>query len=244
MNLGLRDRRALVPAATTGLGFATARRLLAEGARVHICGSDPGRLDAAVRELGPRCSGSVTDLAAPGSGTALAESATAGMGGIDILVANAPGPGASHAIDLSQDAVDQAMRLNFMSAVELCTATVPGMRRRGWGRVVAITSLAVREPFVGLTGSGAARAALTVYLKSLNDEVREDGVTVNSIQPGSHETARYLAFAGTAVDRDGPGRRVGSPDHFGALVAFLCSELAGYVSGAGLPVAGGYQHAW
>ncbi|MFC5751608.1 SDR family oxidoreductase [Actinomadura rugatobispora] len=239
MDLGLRDRRALVPAATTGLGFATARRLVAEGARVHICGSDPDRLDAALKRLGPRCTGSVADLSSEGSGTGLAEDAGSAMGGIDILVANAPGPRGAHAVDLTKDAVDEAMRLNFMSAVELCTATVPAMRARGWGRVVAITSLGAREPLVGLASSSAARAALSVYLKSLNDEVRDDGITVNSIQPGPHSTARYLAFA---ADRDGPGRRIGSPDHFGALVAFLCSRQADYLSGAGLPVAGGYQN--
>lgn len=239
MDLGLRGRTALIPASSAGLGFATARALVAEGVRVHLCGSNRARLDAAVDALGRPATGTVVDLSVAGAGRVLVESALDELGGLDILVTNAPGPRGSSASALDAAAAEEALRLNFLSAVELCTASVPTMLRAGWGRIVAITSLGAREPSPGLAGSGAARAALTAYLKLLSDEVRDRGITVNSVQPGPHETMRYVEFArSAAASREW---RVGSPAHLGAIVAFLCSEQADHVSGVGVPVAGGYQ---
>lgn len=240
MNLGIHGRYAVVAAATTGLGFGVARTLIDEGVRVYLCGSHQGRLDEALEALGPRASGSVIDLTEPDSGAELARRAKDESGQVDILVTNGPGPSPTTALEMRIPDLEQALRANLLSAVELCTALVPAMRDRGWGRVVGITSLGARESFPNLATSGVARSALTMYLKSLADEVREDGVTVNSVQPGAHDTARYRRIRGRAP---GDGDRIGSVAGFGGLVAMLCSDQAHYVSGIGLPIAGGTQAA-
>ncbi len=123
----------------------------------------------------------------------------------------------------------------------MCQAAVPAMRERGWGRVVAITSLGARQPIGHLIASSTARAAVTGFLKVLATEVAADGVTVNSAQPGTHHTARVAALSGSLDELASaiPAGRLGDPDDFGAVVAFLCSEQAGFVTGVGLHIDGG-----
>jgi 3-oxoacyl-[acyl-carrier protein] reductase len=127
----------------------------------------------------------------------------------------------------------------------MCQAAVPGMQAQGFGRVVAITSIAVRQPIANLILSNTARAGVTGFLKTLAREVAGDGVTVNSVQPGSHSTERLLAVYGDTVDEQAtriPARKFGRPEDFGRVVAFLCSDHAAFITGAAIPVDGG-EHA-
>ena len=238
MDLGITGRRAAVAAASGGLGLAAAKVLAAEGAAVAICGRDEARVDAAARSVAHGCVGLTCDVAGAHGGTAFVNAATDALGGIDILITNAGGPPPGNFASTDVDAYPGAIALNLMSVVAMCKAAVPAMRERRWGRVVAITSLAVRQPMPDLILSNTARAGATGFLKTLAREIAGDGVTVNSLQPGLHRTARVKALYGDDAD-DMP---MGDADDFGAIVAFLCSEQANYLTGAQIHVDGGaYQ---
>ncbi|MGY1915580.1 SDR family oxidoreductase [Blastococcus sp. HT6-30] len=242
MDLGLKGRRAAVAAATGGLGYATAAALLAEGAQVTICGSDAGRAEDAARRLGAGASWVVADLADPDEGERFVELAQKTMGGVDILVPNAPGPPAGTFAEIGVNQYAPALELSLLSTVRMCLAAVPRMREQRWGRVVAITSIAVRQPVPNLILSNTARAGLTGFLKTLAREVAADGVTVNSVQPGLHDTARLRAVWGERITDEVakiPARELGRPEDFGATVAFLCSDSARYITGSAVPLDGG-----
>ena len=233
MDLGLQGRRAAVAAASAGLGLGAARALAAEGVQVAICGRDRAKVDAAAGEIG--AVGIVADLSDPAAAPGFVDEAADRLGGtVDIVVANngGPPPGTFASTDL--DAYRQAVDLNLLASIELCRAAVPPMQAQGWGRVVAITSIGVRMPPPNLMASATARAGLTAFLKILASEVVGDGVTVNSVQPGLHDTDRVRQLHG-----DTRPAHIGDPDDFGAVVAFLCSEQARFVTGTGLLVDGG-----
>ncbi len=217
-----------------GLGAATA--LAAEGAQVAICGRDEQRLAAAAERVGHGCIPLVADVGTPDGATAFVEAAIDALGGVDILVTNAGGPPPGTFESTPVDAYPAALDLNLMSVVAMCKAAVPPMRERGWGRVVAITSVSVRQPIANLILSNTARAGATGFLKTLALEVAADGVTVNSIQPGLHETPRIEQIYS---DEERAGMTMGDPDDFGAVVAFLCGEQAGFTTGVQLHVDGG-----
>ena len=237
MELGIVGRRAAVAAGSSGLGLGAARALAAEGVHVAICGRDPDRLDAAVESAGQDVTGLVADVSTPDGATAFVDDAAAVLGGpIDILVANAggPPPGTFESVDL--DAYPAALDLNLLSVVAMCKAAVPGMRERRWGRVVAITSLSVRQPIPNLILSNTARAGATAFLKTLALEVADEGVTVNTVQPGLHDTPRLEALF---TEEEKAAMRIGDADDFGSVVAFLCSEQAKFTTGVQLHVDGG-----
>jgi 3-oxoacyl-[acyl-carrier protein] reductase len=242
MDLGLDGRRAAVAAASGGLGLAAARALAAEGVRVAICGRDPDRVARAAAELGADAHPITADVGSPEGATAFVEQAADALGGIDILVTNAGGPPAGNFASTDLDAYLPALELNLLSVVAMCKAAVPGMQARGWGRVVAITSVSVRQPIANLILSNTARAGATGFLKTLAREVASDGVTVNSLLPGSHATDRLRRLYGddlSAAASEIPSGQVGDPADFGAFVAFLCSEQARFVTGTATPVDGG-----
>lgn len=241
MDLGIAGRRAAVAGASAGLGRAVAAALAAEGVRVAICGRDRERVERAAAELPGEVVPLVADVATPDGATGFVEAAVEALGGVDILVPNAGGPPPGTFSSTPLDAYAPAIDLNLMSTVAMCVAAVPAMRERGWGRVVAITSVSVRQPIPDLILSNTARAGVTGFLKTLALEVASDGVTVNSVQPGLHATDRLLGLGGSPeqLARDVPARRIGDPDDFGAVCAFLCSEPARFVTGAALPVDGG-----
>jgi 3-oxoacyl-[acyl-carrier protein] reductase len=244
MDLGIAGRRAAVGASTAGLGRGAALALVAAGVRVAVCGRDQGRLDAAVDELGRHGEvvGVRADVGTAAGAAAFVEEATALLGGLDILVANAGGPPPGNFASTGLEAYREAVEENLLGAVAMCQAAVPAMRDQGWGRVVAITSVTVRQPAPMLILSNTARAGLTGFLKTLALEVAADGVTVNSVQPGSHDTDRIRSVYGGDLSRvaaDVPAGIVGDPDDFGAVVAFLCSEQARFVTGVAVPVDGG-----
>ena len=243
MDLGIAGRRAAVAAGTAGLGLATARALAEEGVHVAVCGRDTDRLAEALAVLGPRAVGLVADMSAAGGPEEFAAGAVERLGGpIDIVVANAGGPPPGSASSTSVEAFRAASELNFLSTVALVQSVVGGMRANGWGRVLAITSVGARQPIPSLAASTSARAATTAFIKNLATEVAGDGVTANTIQPGSHRTARMAQLRGEDSDellRSIPAGRLGEAADFGAVAAFLCSEQANFVCGASVIVDGG-----
>jgi len=245
MDLGLAGRRALVTGASSGLGLSSAAALAAEGVRVVMVARDADRLRRAAASVEGDVHvlpGDVSDISGVGE---LVATAAQMLGGLDILVANAGGPPAGTFTSTDLDAYLPALELNLLSTVAMCTAAVPLMRDGGWGRIVAITSISVREPIGNLILSNTARAGLTGFLKTLSREVAGDGITVNSLQPGLHRTPRLVDLHGDAVDDLGamiPAGVVGDPDDFGAIAAFLCSDAARFVTGAAIPVDGGAAH--
>jgi 3-oxoacyl-[acyl-carrier protein] reductase len=219
--------------------------LAAEGAAVAIVARSPERLAAAAETCEGDVVQVVADVSSPDDVEAMVAGATARLGEIDILIANAGGPPPGNFSDTDFAAYEPALRLNLLSTVAMCTAVVPGMRRRRWGRVVAITSIAVREPNDRLILSNTARAGVTGFLKTLAREVAADGVTVNSLQPGLHETDRLQSVYGADLPKvaaDIPTGTLGDPADFGRIAAFLCSDSAKFVTGAAIPIDGGASH--
>lgn len=246
MDLGIEGKRAAVAAASAGLGLASAQALAAAGVQVAICGRDPERVGAALATLAPVAHGDhvglVADVGSVDGALGFVADAEAALGGIDILVPNAGGPPAGTFSSTPLDAYLPALELNLLSTVAMCHAAVPAMVERGWGRVVAITSVSVRQPIGTLILSNTARAGATGFLKTLATEVASRGVTVNSVQPGLHATDRLTSLhAGdtTALARTVPAGEVGRPEDFGAVVAFLASDHARFITGAAVPVDGG-----
>lgn len=241
MDTGLSGRRAAVAAASAGLGFACAEALVAEGARVAICGRSEERVRAAADRLGPDSVGLVADVSDPDGARSFVRDAREALGGLDILVTNAGGPPPGNFGSTPFEQYSPALALNLLSVVAMCHEAVPGMREQGFGRVVAITSISVRQPIPDLILSNTARAGATGFLKTLAREVAADGVTVNSVQPGMHETDRLLSIGRDrrAMAEAVPAGRLGRPSDFGAVVAFLCSAQAGFITGAAVPVDGG-----
>jgi 3-oxoacyl-[acyl-carrier protein] reductase len=250
VDLGLRGKRAAVAAGSAGLGLGAAKALAAEGVRVAICGRDAARLEAAATELdaiaeaagGEACTTIVADVGDADKGAVFVADAIDALGGVDILVTNAGGPPPGNFASTPLEQYKPALDLNLLSVVGMCTAAVPAMRERGWGRVVAITSYGVRQPLAGLILSNTARTGATAFLKTLAREVAGDGITVNSLQPGIHRTARIVQLYGADPDVAQlgiPAGIIGDADDFGSLVAFLCSEQAKFVTGVAIPVDGG-----
>ena len=242
MDLGLRNRRAAVAAATAGLGLATARALVDEGEQVAICGRDPERVVQAAALLGPGVVAIRADVSSADGASGFVTEAMERLGGIDILVANAGGPPGGTATSASLDDYRSAIELNLLSTIAMSLAVVPSMREQRWGRILAITSIGVRQPIPFLAASVTARTGVTGFLKTLATEIAADGVTVNSIQPGSHLTDRLRSLHADQLDAlaaDIPAGIVGDPADFGAAAAFLCSEQARFITGTSLLVDGG-----
>jgi 3-oxoacyl-[acyl-carrier protein] reductase len=209
---------------------------------VAICGRDQERLDHAVAQLGDAAVAIPADVSDIAEAERFVREARDRLGGLDILVTNTggPTPGPWGKVDL--DEYRSAVDLVLLSAIAMCEEAVPSMRGEGWGRVVAITSMSVRQPIPGLITSNTVRAGLTGYLKTMAGAVAADGVTVNSVQPGSHATDRMIQLTGGDLDTAAaqiPVGFVGDPDDFGSVVAFLCSEQARFITGESVLVDGG-----
>lgn len=242
MELGIAGKRAAVAAASAGLGYASAAALAAEGVHVAICGREAQRIRDAAQRIGHGVVPLVVDVGDAAGGQAFVAAAAEALGGVDILVTNAGGPPAGTFASTDVEAYPAALDLNLLSVVGMCKAAVPAMQSQGWGRVVAITSVAVRQPMAMLILSNTARAGATGFLKTLAREVAKDGITVNSVQPGIHATDRVTRLYGDSPDAGAlgiPAGFVGSAADFGQVVAFLCSEQARFLTGAHIPVDGG-----
>jgi 3-oxoacyl-[acyl-carrier protein] reductase len=249
MDLGLHGRRALITGASSGLGLGVARALVAEGVSVVLVARTADRLATAAAGLRTADGAAVHTFVADMSDSEQVLAAVAAteqlLGGLDILVPNAGGPPAGNFASTGLDAYLPALQLNLLSTVALCKAAVPAMCERRWGRVVAITSVSVRQPIPHLILSNTARAGLTGFLKTMSSEVAPHGVTVNSLQPGLHRTDRLVALYDDvdAVAASVPARRLGDPDDFGRIAAFLCSDAAQFITGSAIPVDGGANQA-
>jgi 3-oxoacyl-[acyl-carrier protein] reductase len=241
MDTGLTGRRAAVAAASKGLGFACAEALAAEGARVAICGRSKDRIEDAASRIGANAVPLVADVSTGEGARQFVVAAREALGGLDVLVTNAGGPPAGNFESIPYEAYPGALALNLLSVVAMCQEAVPGMKSQRFGRIVAITSISVRQPLPNLILSNTARAGATGFLKTLAREVAKDGVTVNSVQPGTHATERAIGLYGSeeAAAAGVPAGFLGRPEDFGAIVAFLCSDQARFITGAAIPVDGG-----
>ncbi len=250
MDLGIAGRRALVLGASSGLGRASAAALAAEDALVAVASRSAERIEAAAAETGAAAALTfdVGDLdGIPG----LVASAEERLGGpLDILVCNTGGPPAgADALGFTREQWRDAHRDLVLAPVAFLEAVVPGMRERGWGRVVNIVSTAAREPAPQLVLSNSHRAAILATFKTVADQAAPDGVTLNSVLPGLIGTDRLGALLGSpeqiaaAARAVVPVGRVGTPEEFAAVVAFLCSAPASYVTGVALAVDRGRSRA-
>ncbi len=257
MELGLVDKVAVVLGATSGLGRATAEALAAEGARVVVVGRRKELVDELAASL-PSAVGVVADVTDPDSPARIAEAAREAFGPVDVLVLNGGGPAPGAAPDMSADDARAAADLLLTPHVAMVQQVLPGMRERGWGRILAIGSSGVQQPIATLTASNVGRAALAAYLKTLAGSVARDGVTVNMVLPGRIDTDRVASLDAAAAERTGkdaaavrdaseaaiPTGRYGAPAEFAAVVTFLAGQPAAYVTGEQVRCDGGLVAAY
>lgn len=254
MDLGIRGKKALVCAASRGLGRGCAEALAAEGVELVINARGAETLARTAQDIaaahGVRVTPVAADITTP-EGRAQVLDALGGQA--DILVNNAGGPPPGHWTDWSRDDFIRAIDGNMLSAIALMQALVPGMMERGWGRVVNITSAAVRAPIAQLGLSNTARTGLTGFVAGMSRQVAENGVCVNNLLPGLHDTDRATSLDQGVADAQGitpaeartrreatiPTRSYGRPEDFGAACAFLCSQQARFIVGQNLLLDGG-----
>ena len=258
MNLGLKNRVAIVAAASRGIGFACARELAREGARVFLCSRDPRHASEAAKkiheETGADVAGIACDVTNDADVQAFINLAIERAGQIDVCVTNAGGPPAKVFAETDLDLFRQAFEQNALSAIRFAKLVLPGMLERKWGRIVNITSVSVKQPIDGLLLSNTVRAGLTGWAKTVSNEVATEGVTVNNVAPGYTLTERQDELAevrGKAAGKSKqevieswalqvPMRRMAQPEEIAAAVAFLASERASYITGVTLQVDGGW----
>jgi 3-oxoacyl-[acyl-carrier protein] reductase len=240
MDLGIADRVALVTGASKGIGRAIAAELAAEGARVAISARSRERVEATAAEIG--AVGLVHDSADLDGVPALLAAVDDALGPIDILVCNTGGPPGGEPLSFTREQWQQAYATLVLAPLALVEAVLPGMRERGWGRVLNVVSTSVREPLPHLILSNAHRASMVTTFKTLARDVAADGVTLNSVLPGLIATERIVGLYGSleaAVENaELPAGRLGTVEEMAAAAAFLCSDRAGYVNGETLAVDG------
>jgi 3-oxoacyl-[acyl-carrier protein] reductase len=244
VDLGIEGKVALVTGASAGLGFAVASALAAEGARVAITSRSGQRIEAAAKKIGARgYIHETSDIARVPALVALVEQQ---LGPIDILVTNTGGPPPSpDPLAYSDAQWEAAYRDLVLAPMALVQKVLPGMRQRHWGRILNLSSSAVREPIPNIMLSSAHRSGILAAFKTLARHVAADGVTVNSVLPGRIATQRIIDLSGSlqaaqkAAATEIPVGRLGRVDEFGAAAAFLCSEPAAYITGVALLVDGG-----
>ncbi len=258
MDLGLKNKVALVAAASRGLGRAVAEELAAEGASLVLCARNAQMLtetsDAITRNSGAHLFAVPADVAVVSDVTRVVASGIERFGRIDILVTNAGGPPAGNFEHVTREQWEMGTRLTLYSAIELARHVLPGMKERRWGRILNITSIAVKQPVENLILSNSLRAGVTGFARTLANEVAPLGITVNNILPGYTRTERVEELAAMMAAKEGfsaeefkarweqeiPMKRLGEPREFAALAAFLVSERASYITGTSIQVDGGW----
>ena len=244
MELGLRERVALVTGASQGLGLGVATTLAEAGAKVAISSRSRERIDAAAQSIGAL--GFVHDAADVDGAAKLVSRVEEELGPVEVLVCNSGGPPASpDALSFTLDQWRDAYQMLLLGQIALIQAVLPAMRERGWGRILSLSSRVVREPSPILVLSASHRAGLLAALKTIASQVAADGVTVNTLLPGviATERAREIGADSPEVVATIPAGRVGTVEEFAAAAAFLCSEPAAYITGTTLLVDGGASRA-
>jgi 3-oxoacyl-[acyl-carrier protein] reductase len=257
MDLGINGKIALVTAASKGLGRGSAEALSAEGCRLAICARTRADVERVAGEISARSGHEVVPFVADMSKSADIDNLLAAvrerLGDPDIVVCNAGGPPPGN---FSSTAIDQflpAVELSMMSSIRLTYGAVPAMTRKGWGRIVYITSVSVKQPIPFILLSNTARAGLTGFMKTVAREIATSGITINAVLPGVHDTDRVrqtsknrAASEGLTLDQAmdaqramNPMRALGTSEDFGAVVAFLCSQQARFITGENVLVDGG-----
>jgi 3-oxoacyl-[acyl-carrier protein] reductase len=245
MDLGIEGRTALVMAASRGIGKGIAGALAREGARVAISSRSEEGLRKATEEIGWEVEAFPADTGDPERLRELVAEVSAALGPIEILVLNTGGPPPGGSLDNTPEEWDAAFRSLVLAPKLLAEAVLPGMRERGWGRIVNVSSGSIREPIAGLTLSNSNRLAALGLLETLADEVAGDGITVNTVATGMFATDRLADRHGSLEGAEAmakeriPAKRLGQPEEYGDLVAFLCSDRAAYLTGAVIPLDGG-----
>lgn len=257
MDLGLKGRIAVVSGASKGLGLAVAKALGLEGARVAVCSRDEGNLKQATQELislGIETLSHVADVSIPEEASGFVKHAIDSLGGIDILVNNAGGPPAMSFEAIDAETWEMGFRLNLLSTISMTRAALPIMKARKWGRIINMTSIAVKQPIDGLIISNAIRSGVIGLAKSLSRELAPYNITVNNLLPGFFLTSRVEELAAKIAEDKGmspddvmagwkqeiPLQRLGAPSELGALAAFLASDKAAYITGTSIQIDGGY----
>ena len=245
----MKGRVALVMGASQGIGKAIAVALAREGARVAIASRSEERLEAAAAEIGEGTGVFVADATDSEGLARLPMEVTEAMGPAEILVLNAGGPPAGGALDHGFEEWEDAWRSLVLAPRILAGGVLPAMRAAGWGRIVNVGSSSTREPIPYLNLSNTHRAAAVGFLKTLAGEVAGDGITVNTVATGKFDTDRLIELGGSRegveemARREVPAGRLGRPEEFADLVAFLCSDRAAYLTGTVVPLDGGLTKA-
>ncbi|HBY96197.1 MAG TPA: short-chain dehydrogenase [Chloroflexi bacterium] len=261
MDLGISDKVAIVSAGSEGLGRATALRLAREGARVVICSRHEEKLYAAAEAITAATGASVlavpADVTRPEDIERVVQRSVEEVGPPAILVNNTGGPPSGQVLSFSDEQWQSAFDLVFFSALRFTRLVIPYMRTAEWGRIVNITSVTVKQPIDTLVLSNAARAAVVAFMKTLAGDVAKDGITVNSVGPAPTATNRMIELIEAGAKQRGisleesraawtaaiPMGRIGQPGELADVVAFLCSENAGFITGVFIPVDGGQTRA-
>ena len=257
MDLGIAGKVAAVAASSQGLGFACARELAREGASVAMCSRYRERIDRAAtkihEETGAEVYATVVDVSQQEDCIRFIEETVRQFGRLDILVTNTGGPAPGALDDINFDHVREGFDSTLMSAIVMMKATAPVMRKNKWGRIINILSMTVKQPKVNLLVSNTMRPAILGFAKSISFELAGEGVTVNNVAPGYTRTERLMELAEHLAKQSGetvedvfagwertvPARRLGLPEELAAVVAFLASERAGYMTGVTIQVDGG-----
>jgi 3-oxoacyl-[acyl-carrier protein] reductase len=261
VNLGLKGKKAIVTAASKGLGRAIALRLADEGVELAICARGPESLRRTkddIQRAGRRVFSATADLTDEKQIKDFVAESAKQLGGLDILVNNAGGPKPGKFDDLSEADWANAFNLTFMSVLRLCHEVVPHMRKRGGGRIINLSSLSVKQPLEGLISSNSIRLAVVGFAKSLADELAPENITVNTVCPGFSLTDRLKDYMASIAKRENssveevmkgfaariPMRRLAEPENVADFVVFLASEKASYLTGLCIPVDGGTARAY
>jgi 3-oxoacyl-[acyl-carrier protein] reductase len=256
MDLGLKGKRALVMAASRGLGYASALGLAREGCHLVICSRDRQRIEAAAdairRETGAKVTALVSDVSSGGEAQKLVDAAVSEYGGLEIVVHNAGGPPAGETLQMTDEQLQKAFEQNLLSLTRIVRAAAPEMKKAGYGRVLTIASSSIKQPIPNLALSNALRAGVWGIAKTMSRELAPQGILVNVIAPGRIDTERIAELDQANAQKSGksvddvrkasvasiPLGRLGRPEELANLVVFLSSQAASYITGQAITVDG------